>query len=336
MAKGDNKTTASNRVTDTQRYRYIGFEVFPGKPKDLFKNDAEKQKLIEGVKAKRESDSTLREDCTLLEERVSFGEKIILAVSSVIILAALVLPWYSVYTVVPIAVPAAAVPVAQTPMDSTMAAMETVDNAGGAVVVTETQPAAGATAVAGAVEEAAMEVVEATEPVAADEPSGIMSHAGERSNEQIITAHTARASTVREYESITGLGSFTTLGTVGSYVFGSGFVLIITGILMLIYALLCVALPVINLYSIFGLKGDPDDVALKLKRTLKLNWLPLILFVVVLTLSFVGADYGFNAEESFASLGASYSVATLLGTLSWGVFVSMAAAVLVAVKGIEI
>ncbi len=29
------------RISDDERLRYIGFEVFPGKPGELFKSDAE-------------------------------------------------------------------------------------------------------------------------------------------------------------------------------------------------------------------------------------------------------------------------------------------------------
>jgi hypothetical protein len=110
----------------------------------------------------------------------------------------------------------------------------------------------------------------------------------------------------------------------------------LTGVIMLVFALLCIGLPVLNLYTLFGLKGQTDDVALKLKKAMRLNWLPLILFTVVLMLSFVGADYGFETSESFTSLGDAYGVAVLLGSLSWGVFVALAASVLIAVKGIEI
>ena len=333
MAKGDNNTAASKRISEKQRYRYIGFEVFPGQPKDLFKNDAERQKLVENVKAKRASDETIREDCTLLEERVSFGEKIILAVSSLCILGALLLPWYSVYTVVPSKPVASETPAL--PADSAMMAAaenESPDDSLGAI--TADAVAETTTEDVGTMEE---DVTDIEAPPEADNtPAGVRSHAGERANEQIITAHTARASTMKEYEYLSGLGTFTALGSVGGAVFGSGVILMITGVLMIIFALLCIGLPIVNLYALFGLKGQPDDTALQLKKLLKLNWLPLIIFGVTLVLSFIGADYGFNAEESYASLGDSYSVATFLGTLSWGVFVSMAASILVAVKAIEI
>ena len=101
MAEGDKKGPDKNRISDKQRYQFIGFEVFPGKPKDLFKNDAEKQKLVDGVLARRQSEETLRDDCKLLEERVSLGERIVMAVASLAILAALVLPWYSAYMEIP-------------------------------------------------------------------------------------------------------------------------------------------------------------------------------------------------------------------------------------------
>ena len=194
-------------------------------------------------------------------------------------------------------------------------------------------------------EETAADLAEATAeetPVLAEaEPeaedvAGIITHQGERANEQIITAHVARARAEKEYTVLSGFGAFTALGKVGSPIFSSGIALVLTGIIMLIYGLLCVALPVLNLYSIYGLKGKPDDVALKLKKYLRYNWLPLILFTVVLMLSFIGADYGFDTTESFTSLGGVYGVGVLLESLSWGVFVALAASLLVAVKGIEI
>ena len=43
----------AGRVSDAQRFRYIGFEVFPGKPKDLFKSDAERQQYIDRDRAAR-------------------------------------------------------------------------------------------------------------------------------------------------------------------------------------------------------------------------------------------------------------------------------------------
>jgi hypothetical protein len=277
MVEADKKGPGESRINDQERYRYIGFEVFPGTPKDLFKNDAEKEKYVEALKARRQSEDTLREDCKLLEARVSRGERIVLAIASIVIFLALFLPWYSAYRVVPDATPS---PTAQSSTGTT--------------------------------------------------------YQGARDNEEIITGQIARARTHKEYSRITGLGAFVALGNIGGKVFSSGFAVILSGLLMLIYGLLCLGLPALNLYTIYGTKGKPDEQALQLKKILRLNWLPLGVLVVVLLLSFLGGDYSFDAQASFTSLGASFSVATVFNTLSWGIFIAMAASLLVAVKGIEI
>ena len=90
-------------------------------------------------------------------------------------------------------------------------------------------------------------------------------------------------------------------------------------------------------YGIYGLKGDPDQKALALKKILQYNWIPLCLLVFAMVISFVGASYGFsNPQEIFTSIGNSYSIATFLGSLSYGVMISLAAFILIAVKGVEI
>ena len=150
MAKGDKTGQSPNRITDDQRFSYIGFEAFPSRltgyivaavliivlawtgilslapaswwvaavitilsgllvwrayakmREILFRDERERVKFTDGVLARRESSSTLREDCKLLEERVSLGEKVVLTLASLAILSALLLPWYSVYMEVPV------------------------------------------------------------------------------------------------------------------------------------------------------------------------------------------------------------------------------------------
>ena len=276
MVEGDKRSPGGSRVEETKRYNYIGFEVFPGTPKDLFKNDAEKEEYVEQLKARRQSEDTLRDDCKLLEERVSRGERLVLAVASVVMLLALFLPWYSAYKVVR----------AETPTEQTAATGTT--------------------------------------------------YQGARANEEIITGQIARTRVQKVYSQVSGLGAFVALGDIGGKVFSSGLGVILSGLLMLAYGLLCLALPVLNLYTIYGTKGRPDEQALQLKKILHLSWLPLLLLVAVVMLSFLGGGYGFDASATFASLGESYSVAAVFNTLSWGVFVTMAASLLLAVKGIEI
>ncbi|MBD3257545.1 hypothetical protein GF377_03855 [candidate division GN15 bacterium] len=385
MAETEKKGASGKRVSEEQRLHYIGFDVFPGKPKDLFKNKAEQDKLVEEVVAKRQKGETLREHNTLMDERVTMGEKILLAVASLAIFAALFLPWYSAYTEIPIE---------PETTGEVMYRYEVISQAGNsAVVVTEHRDSVSLWAISQELRN--MPVADDQEPIyeayyfetspppevvpaesdllyaswvftpgngeqalaladpAGEWPTGqsapmaedtedtapakeVVAHQGEGANEEIITGHVRTAQLEREYTMLSGFGTFGAVGTVGSYVFSSGFVLMISAILMLLYAVLCVGLPVLNLYALFGMKGKPDDVAMKLKRILRLNWLPLIVIVVVMAMSFFGADYGFDTTDTFASIGDEYGVGALFNTLSWGAFASMAAAVVVAVKAIEI
>ena len=112
--------------------------------------------------------------------------------------------------------------------------------------------------------------------------------------------------------------------------------MILTGLLFLVLTLSCLLLPAYTLYGLFGIKGSSDQKALKLKSILKLNWLPLLLFVAALIISFVGADYGAGTSSLYTSLGDSYGIAIFLGSLSWGVFITLAASIMLAVKSIEI
>ncbi len=84
------------------------------------------------------------------------------------------------------------------------------------------------------------------------------------------------------------------------------------------------------------MKGDADKQALALKKVLKYNWIPVILFSVAFILSFIGAEYGFDSVAVFTSLGASYGPGVFMGTLSYGVVISLGAFILTALKGVEI
>jgi hypothetical protein len=269
----------TKRISEDQRFHYIGFEVFPGKPKDLFKSDAEREKLVDQVKAKRSSGQIIRDGCTLMLERVSKGEKLVLTAACAIVLVALFMPWYSLYNEVPTAAPAGA----------------------------STQSA-----------------------------SGGQTSAGESANEEVITMTRLQRKMTRTYANKLGIEGLIAIGTVGGAVFSSGLSLMLTGVLFFIMTLACLALPIRTLMALYGGKGDADQQALHLKKYLQYNWIPLVVFVAGLILSLFGGSYGFNAQGTFSSLGAGYSVAAYLGSLSWGFFVAVAAATLLALKGIEI
>ncbi len=314
------KKKPSNIISERDRYRYIGFEVFPGRIKDLFKSEAEKEKLVEKVVAKRAKGEIIREECQLMEARVGIGDRVILTVASAVILISLFLPWYSAYN--EIVEDMSTRPVQETVADSlALSQAVTGDSALSPSDEAEVETAAGA-------------------EVAGDEDTsgGSVAIAGGGSSEEILHAGmtSSRARIHREYSRLSGVGAVLALGGVGSYVFASGFILVLTAIVFIAYTLLCIALPVYTLYGLYGTKGDADQRALALKKILRLNWVPLMLFIFALIISFVGAGYGFDPASAYDSVGLGYGIGTFMNTLSWGLFVSLAAFVLIAAKGIEI
>ncbi len=327
MTEADDKDKSIERITDKQRFQYIGFEVFPGEPKKMFKSEAEKEKAVEAVLAKRsklEALHALRDECTLLEERVSFSDRVILAVACVAMIVSLFTPWYSVYNEIEVTTQAAE-PAEEAAIDSSLVSDS------GAFAMAEGDSMGTALAVA----------TDTVQSLGADTASSAAGELGRDpytrvAAEEIIHGYVAKKKTRREFERLSGIGSFAALGSAGSLVFSSGFVLGLTGVLFLIMMIVCLATPLWTLYGLFGLKGDPDSNALKLKKVLRLNWLPLGFFTVAVVLSFPGAEYGFDPVVYFTSIGESYGVAALLNTLSWGVYISMGASILLAVKGVEI
>lgn len=324
MPEEDNKKSAANRISDSQRFKYIGFEVFPGKPKDLFKSEAEKSKLVESVIAKRSKGEVIREKCTLLEERVSITDRLVLTVACLVILVTLFIPWYSAYNEVVEETATSAVSGMQS--DSAMMAIMEGDSAFMAAENPDT--AAGPATTDEQAEALAVEDEQAEAYLAQVEAAG--------SSEEVIHGMTARKKIYREYSRLSGIGAILALGSTGSYVFSSGFILVLIAIILMLYTILCVGLPIYTLYGIYGTKGDADERALKLKKIVRYNWVPVVLFVVTIIISFVGADYSFDPTMFYSSLGASYGIGVLLNSLSWGIFVSLCAFILVAVKGIEI
>ncbi len=276
MADQDKQTVGRPRISDDERFHFIGFDVFPGKPRDLFKSDSEKSAIVDAVKAKRDKGELIREECTLLIPRISKTERWVLTIACIAIILSLFAPWYSAYN-----------EVVEQPAGSTTSGQ-----------VQEQKPAS-------------------TE------------------GEEIITGVRVQKKTHRDYESLSGLGSLLAVGSAGGNMFSSGFVLMLTALIGIIFPLLCLALAVYTLMALYRTKGTPDEIAVRLKRQLRLNWLPVILFVFAFVISFFGADYGFNAQ-TLSSLGSSYGPGVFLGSLSWGILVALGAFLLMALKAVEI
>ena len=344
MTEEKKDLAAHKQISEKERFSFIGFEVFPKEPKELFDSDAEKEKLLANVRARHDKHDHLRESCTLLEERVSFFDRIAVTAGAVMVFVALFLPWYSVYNEF-----VEDTPVAQVVEEAVVSS----DNSEEAAIQDGlADPAAEAVAADLSAGDASEEVNPAAEETqdaealnsegaaaAADENEPVYSPLTLTSEEldgELITALVAKKKIHREYVSLSGIGGIISFGTTGSYLFSSGISLILTVILFIVYTLLCLGLPAYTLYGLYGIKGSPDEQALVLKKLLRYNWLLLILFLTGFTFAFFGSEYGFDAAGAFTSLGDSYGIGAYLSVLSPGVYVALAGSIICAAKGAEI
>lgn len=162
--------------------------------------------------------------------------------------------------------------------------------------------------------------------------------ADQGSGEELITAAQSSKRTRREPPvTLTGIGSLIGIGTVGGRMFSSGFVLILIALIMLVYTLATIAIPVYVLMALFKkTKENVDEAALRLKKLLRMAWYPVLLFTAAFLLSFLGADYSAGLAASFSSLGSSFGPGVFLGSMSWGLLLTLGGFLVLAFKGIEI
>jgi hypothetical protein len=248
-----------------------------------------------------------------------------MAVACLAMIVSLFLPWYSVYNEIE--------EVNQEPATETVADDSLALSDSAQMALLEMDSITGVAMEAEGTGEEPMATVDEAEAGSGPPEANVVSQSAA---EEVIHGYVARKKIYKEYERVSAVGSFALLGSAGSLLFSSGIGLIVVGVIFLIYMLACIASPVYTLYGLFGLKGDADNKALRLKRLLRLNWVPLLLFVVAVFLSFVGADYSFDPAQYYASLGDSFGPGAFFNSMSWGVFVSLGASIMLAVKGIEI
>ncbi|MEW6016163.1 MAG: hypothetical protein AB1690_12705 [Candidatus Zixiibacteriota bacterium] len=280
MAENEQKAAEKKGIDPDVRFRYLGFDYQPGKIGELFKSEEEKKSWVQRIMQRRQRGAGVRDECTLMVPRVAPYEKIVLTVTSVLLVLSLFFPWFSGYK---------EFQVEQTPTEQQ--ALTDDSGAGG------------------------------TETPQKDE-RGFAS----------ISAAKKKVEIRKEYASATALGAFGYLGDVLS----SGFILMLTGILFLIYMLLCIGLAAYTLYALYGVKGDPDTKAVKLKKILRWNWIPVAIWGFCLIISFFGADYSFNTANTLVQIDKSYGIGTYLGILSYGFYITLFAFIMNAVKAIEI
>lgn len=308
-------------VGPDERFKYVGFEVQAGKIKDLFKSEAEQDEWKKKVVEKRQSrGSRLRDESTFDIPRVAGYEKIVLTITSLVLLVSLFLPWFSGYheyeVKAEVATPAPVAGLADSLSDS-LSVMPDVTTPADTAMMTAVADSAAVDSLG----QAASQIVEDDR-----DARGFAS----------ITGARERKEWKKEHQSISAIAAVASFGSFGGKVFSSGAVLVITVILLLVYLLLCIFSPVYTLIVLYGGGKDPDRLALKLKKALRLNWIPVIIWVVCLLISFLGASYSFDTSDMLKQIGSGYGIATFLGLLGYGFYISLACFIISAAKAVEI
>jgi hypothetical protein len=325
----NNKKKPGKEFKPEDRFKFIGFEVGSSKPGDLFKSDAEKESWVKRVIKKREKGEKGRDHCTLTEERVEGYERIVLTITSLLLVVTLFMPWFSGYKEFEVEAKVEPAPVEE----QVDAVADSVNLAVSDSLLSDTDTIMAETTVT---EELSEELATTTEETIEDESTAGVTGDKDAAGFTSITAVQQRREIRKEHQSLSAVGALISIGSVGGKVFSSGFILIITGILLIIYILLCLGIAGYTLYIVYGSKGDADQKALILKKGLVWNWMPVAVWFFMLAISFIGASYSFDSSGMIAQLGSNYGIGAFLGVLSYGFYISLACFIMNAVKASEI
>lgn len=78
------------------RFRYIGFDVYPEKPRKFWKDEGEEKKYLEEVKKRKPGLSSMERDYSLISASVfSAVDRMVIMISSILMIVAFFLPWFS-------------------------------------------------------------------------------------------------------------------------------------------------------------------------------------------------------------------------------------------------
>jgi hypothetical protein len=96
MADQSQNKRGDESVPEETRYKYIGFDVYPKKPKEFWKTEEEKRKYKEETK-KRGAGSALEESGHSLVRAAVFSkvDRLVLTITSLLLTVSFFLPWFS-------------------------------------------------------------------------------------------------------------------------------------------------------------------------------------------------------------------------------------------------
>jgi hypothetical protein len=237
MAEENKKNEKEEKISEDLRYKYIGFDIFPKKGKDFWKNEEEKREHLKKVKVEKSQATLLERDHSLVRVSVfSNTEKIVLSVSSFLLVISLFIPWFSL-----------------------------------------------------------------------------------RGENVHLT--------------YTGLGFIFKLGMLFGYAPLGGFLLSLFLVLLLLTILSSFGVGALNLVSIYKKHNDLESHLTKLKRALKLNLIPLSLWVVLIIIAIIGMATPFaGALSGVKSLGDGFGVLNFFAVSSFGMWFSLPCLIINSVK----
>jgi hypothetical protein len=224
------------RVPEEIRFKYIGFDVYPKRPKRFWKSDEEKRKQLEEIKRKG-SRSALEDREHSLVRAVVFSkvDRWILTVTSLILTISLVLPWFSLR--------------------------------------------------------------------------------GESFNSSVL-----------------GFGFFLKLGTLFGYAPLSGPLFSVFVILVGLTILFSFVAGLFSLLAMYRKYDQIESYLSNLKKKLKLNYIPLILWVVLMVISTIGMSTPLAGVFGINGLGDGFTVVNFFMLSSYGIWLSLPSVIINCVK----
>ncbi len=237
MAEENKKNEKEDKIPEDLRYKYIGFDIFPKKVKDFWKDGEEKRKYLEKVKEEKSQATLLDRDHSLVKASVfSKTDKIVLSIASFLLAISLFIPWFSLR------------------------------------------------------------------------------------GENIHSTYT-------------GLGFIFKLGLLFDYAPLGGFLLSLFLVLLLLTILSSFGVGVLNLVSIYKKHNDLESHLAKLKKTLKLNLIPLILWVILIVIAIIGIPTPFaGALSGVKGLGDGFNLLNFFALSSYGMWLCLPCLIINCVK----
>ena len=97
MEDQNKNASSAERVAEEDRFKYIGFEIYPGKPRQFWENEEEKKNYLEDIRRKKSSSSLLEREHSLIKMVLfSKTDKVVLTIASIFMVLSVFLPWFSI------------------------------------------------------------------------------------------------------------------------------------------------------------------------------------------------------------------------------------------------